>query len=77
MAPFPSAVVRLSGRGQLSRRIRARASTFKKVARRWSGVWVYVGETGVTVNEGDVVEIEGEVVEYYGLTEIEPTRWRP
>ena len=36
-------------------------------------MWVYVGETGVTVNEGDVVEIEGEVVEYYGLTEVEVT----
>lgn len=37
----------------------------------WSGVYVYVGSSGVTVSEGSSVNITGEVSEYYDFTEVD------
>lgn len=37
----------------------------------WSGVYVYVGSTGLTANLGDELTLTGTVSEYYDLTEIE------
>lgn len=35
------------------------------------GIFVYLGESGEFVTSGDLVEVTGEVQEYYGLTEID------
>ena len=36
----------------------------------FSGIYVYVGTGNVAVTEGDFVEVNGTVYEYWGLTEI-------
>ncbi len=39
-------------------------------AAQWSGVYVYLGSGSISVQEGQTVEVTGEVSEYYDLTEI-------
>ena len=33
-------------------------------------MWIYTGESGVEVAQGDVVSVVGTTTEYYGLTEV-------
>lgn len=37
----------------------------------WSGIYVYVGETGLTVDAGDELTMTATVADYFGLTEVE------
>ena len=36
----------------------------------WSGIYVYTGTTGATVEAGDLLTITAEVTDYYGLAEL-------
>ncbi len=41
-------------------------------AGHWNGVKVYLPEQIPTLEIGDIIEVEGSIMEYYGMTEINP-----